>query len=121
LRVAGHPFQIAIICIFIVVNGLASFVDALWLFQAGDWVVGAISVVSGSLLLHRVYAFWEYHRTAYLVTMALLSTRSAIAVYHLIRSPAEANWLSLALGIAALAYLLRPRIRRMYDRPSSRT
>jgi hypothetical protein len=117
LRVAGHPYQIAIIAGLIVVNSLASLVDAFRLFQDGDWAVGAVSAVSGLLLLHRVYAFWEYHRTAYLVTLTLMSTRTAIAAYHLIRSPEEANWLSLALGIAALVYLLRPKIRRMYDRP----
>ena len=110
------PAGVTAIAALITLAGLGSLAGAFELAVQGRSAVPAIlSGLLGVLLLHRAAELWRLHRTAYLITAALLGFRAALALYEVFTNPTPASWFTLGVGALGLVYLLRPEVRQLFQ------
>jgi len=118
LQAGGKPKRIGLISALIAANGLFSLWNAYSLATTYPRdLTGAIaSGIIGLLLLHRAYALWMLHRSAWAITVAVIALQAALSLAQLlqgIRSPGI--WFTVFLLSLGLFYLLTPGVRRLYS------
>ena len=115
-RVLGRPLGVAVIAVVVALDGLASLSESVELLATGERLVAFPAAALGLLLLHRAYALWQVHRGAWLITTLVLGLKvvasgSAIVVGNAL----PVTWLTLALSIVSVLYLLHPRTRSVFS------
>jgi len=117
VQAAERPAGVTAIAILVAVNGLSSLFQAWQLLTIGSLVAAVFTALIGLFLLHRSYGIFQVRRSAYLVTIILLSLRALIALITLLttRFTLEAG-IGFILAFLAIAYLTQPGVRTLFQR-----
>src|SRR5262245_27655712 len=103
-------------------KGLASLVAAVELVafnrhesNTTEILLAMVSVVVGVFFLFKAYELWTLHRAGWLVVVIFLGIELAS---HLVRivigAQQAAGWVSLAVAVVTLTYLLQPGVRDVF-------
>lgn len=121
-RVDSRPFGITLVAAVVALNGLGSLIEA---FRVAEFTVGGalgsvLSAIIGLALLHRAYGIWTQRYSAWLITVALLSIRTVLAVAVLILTGLDIpEWINLVVVVVTLLYMLHPSTRDLFPRDRS--
>jgi hypothetical protein len=122
-----RPSGIKLVAAAIAVSGVASLVDALRFAQLAppgspsglsptfNVPSSLVSLIVGLLVLRRSYSLWTFRRPAWLVTVALVGTRAALAAGRVIETQGAIDaWIELSVAVATALYLTQPSVRSLF-------
>lgn len=116
--IAGRPTGVMLIAVLVVANGLSSLVEAMAIADPTitGLVSAGVSALLGLALIHRAYALWNLQRGAWLITVILLGLRFVFGILELVSTSFSALvWISLALTLIAVLYLVQPSVREAFS------
>jgi hypothetical protein len=116
------PSGLALIAAIVVVNGVASLIEAIDLAvtATGDWSAIGLEGGIGILLLHRAFALLTLHPVAWLATVIVLTVHAAVVGDEITRGHAPLiSWLDFSIAVLSILYLLTPGVRSLFAASST--
>ncbi len=111
---AERPLGVTLIAILLAVNGIVVLVGSIATFapEPGGNLAAIIGVIFGIALLYLAYGMWTLQDWAWWTTVVLEGINAIFAIVALVVAPgAIATWITLALALIIIAYLVQPNVR----------